>query len=64
MGSIILSAEARRLIVECLDSELEHIGDMIREMPDATDDDRDAIRRERIREERIGAIREELAADV
>jgi len=60
--TLILTTEAARLILECLDSELEHTSDMIREMPDATEEDRQAIRRERIREERIAAIREEIAA--
>lgn len=58
---LILNDEAKALVLECIDSELEHTSDMIREMPDDTDEEREAIRVQRIREERIQAVREGIA---
>ena len=61
-ATVVLSGEALRLVIECIDSEIEHTSDMIREMDDDTAEQRERIRVEMIRQDRLEAIRQDLAA--
>ena len=60
-GTWIVSEAAIGLIREALASEIEHTNDMVREMPDITADDIEAIHVERIRQDRLEAILSELS---
>lgn len=56
-----LTREERALLREAVEFEIEHTHDMIREMPDETDDQREDIRVQQIREDRLTDLYLKLA---